>query len=98
MCPFEDDFVCNNLNCIPFFLVCNGADDCGDNTDEMNCDNVGGAIVGENGSRSGNNSRSNVTTGGSGDSLSGMSVNCGPLDCIINIVHHLYYGQMLRTL
>ena len=36
ICPL-DEFVCNNLQCVPYFLVCNGVDDCGDGTDEQNC-------------------------------------------------------------
>ncbi|XP_072041686.1 protein psiQ-like [Amphiura filiformis] len=36
-CPQEGDFRCSNLRCIAPDLMCNGADECGDNSDEMNC-------------------------------------------------------------
>ena len=32
-CP-DDEFTCNNKNCIGEMLKCDGQDDCGDNTDE----------------------------------------------------------------
>ncbi|CAD5112317.1 DgyrCDS1543 [Dimorphilus gyrociliatus] len=41
----KDDFLCTNNNCIPKYKLCNGKDDCGDNSDEektcsssANCD------------------------------------------------------------
>ncbi|XP_072042801.1 uncharacterized protein [Amphiura filiformis] len=36
-CPQEGDFRCSNLRCIAPDLMCNGADECGDNSDEMDC-------------------------------------------------------------
>ncbi|WAR05343.1 FBP1-like protein [Mya arenaria] len=35
-CP-SDTFTCGNGRCVGFPALCNSADDCGDNTDEMNC-------------------------------------------------------------
>ena len=33
-----NQYRCNNTNCIPGSLICNGIDDCGDNSDETkNC-------------------------------------------------------------
>ena len=34
----QNNFVCDNKHCIPNEFVCNGLDDCDDNSDEMNCD------------------------------------------------------------
>ncbi|XP_072042533.1 uncharacterized protein [Amphiura filiformis] len=36
-CPREGNLRCANLRCIPPALICNGRDDCGDNSDEANC-------------------------------------------------------------
>ncbi|XP_072041829.1 uncharacterized protein [Amphiura filiformis] len=36
-CVKEGYFRCSNLRCIPPNLICNGEDECGDKSDEMNC-------------------------------------------------------------
>lgn len=33
----EDEFLCENNNCILIYNKCNGHDDCGDNSDEKEC-------------------------------------------------------------
>ncbi|XP_015367402.1 PREDICTED: low-density lipoprotein receptor-related protein 2-like [Diuraphis noxia] len=38
VCPNAQDFACNNMRCIPKAYVCDGYDDCHDNSDEaLNC-------------------------------------------------------------
>lgn len=34
---YENEFKCDNGHCLPLSTVCNGFDDCGDNSDEVNC-------------------------------------------------------------
>lgn len=33
----KDEFYCQNRHCIYKEFLCNGVDDCGDNSDENNC-------------------------------------------------------------
>ena len=33
-CP-KEKFLCNNTKCLPSTFKCNGQDDCGDNSDEI---------------------------------------------------------------
>ena len=33
----SDYFICNNANCVPSAWKCDSVDDCGDNSDEQNC-------------------------------------------------------------
>ncbi|KAL0116729.1 hypothetical protein PUN28_009973 [Cardiocondyla obscurior] len=35
---FQNEFTCDNMKCISLNWVCNKNDDCGDNSDEKNCD------------------------------------------------------------
>ncbi|XP_072041471.1 uncharacterized protein [Amphiura filiformis] len=39
-CPEVDDLRCDNIRCVALDQVCNGDDDCGDNSDERNCPTV----------------------------------------------------------
>ena len=38
----KDKFECKNKKCLPWYLKCDGADDCGDNSDEEDDDDCTG--------------------------------------------------------
>ena len=43
-CP-DDEFACNNSQCIPNYWVCNDDDDCGDGSDEGDCGRFWGLFI-----------------------------------------------------
>lgn len=73
----DNEFTCRNGNCQPQNWLCDGDDDCGDQSDEENCGGSGGNGGSGGTGGSGGNGGSGGTGGSGGNGESGGTGTCG---------------------